>query len=235
MNATYRPIGADWPGKRTLWAARRDSRFQRHGKHVEGVGWTPGSKVPWNETLLLLDRELRELGAKAVVFQIDLKESDIRLDGLPRADARPSDPAVIVSFDSKHGPLRYFCDQFTDWHDNVRAIALGLEALRKVERFGITRKGEQYSGWRALPPASGNVEGVQHAFANPREAAAYMLQKAGVDLNVSDGKLPEIVVVDKVYRDDVFKRAALKVHPDQGGSRPDWDSLVEARRILETG
>src|ERR1700675_3855774 len=85
------------------------------------------------------------LDAKKLVFQIDVRESEIRLDGLPSARARPNDPAVIVSFDSKHGPLRYFCDQFTDWQDNIRAIALGLEALRKVERYGITHRGEQYA------------------------------------------------------------------------------------------
>jgi hypothetical protein len=34
---------------------------------------------------------------------------------------------------------------------NVRAIALALEALRKVDRYGVTKRGEQYAGWKALP------------------------------------------------------------------------------------
>jgi hypothetical protein len=42
-----------------------------------------------------------------------------------------------------------------DWQHNVRAIALGLEALRKVDRYGITRRGEQYAGWKALPAGIG--------------------------------------------------------------------------------
>lgn len=42
-------------------------------------------------------------------------------------------------------------DAFPHWQDNVRAIALGLEALRKVDRYGIGKRGEQYVGWRALP------------------------------------------------------------------------------------
>jgi hypothetical protein len=37
---------------------------------------------------------------------------------------------------------------------NARAIALGLEALRKVDRYRITKRGEQYTGWSALPPAT---------------------------------------------------------------------------------
>jgi hypothetical protein len=37
---------------------------------------------------------------------------------------------------------------------NARAIALGLEALRKVDRYRITKRGERYTGWSALPPAT---------------------------------------------------------------------------------
>ena len=62
----------------------------------------------------MLDRELSKLGAHSVVIELALDEGDIRLDGLPRADARPRHPGVIVSFDSKHGPLRYGTDAFPD-------------------------------------------------------------------------------------------------------------------------
>ena len=60
----------------------------------------------------------------------------------------PKGPAVIIAFESKHGPLKYATDVFDHWHANLRAIALGLEALRKVERYGITQRGEQYTGFR---------------------------------------------------------------------------------------
>lgn len=229
MNVTYRPVGADWPGQRTPGRERVKSRFQRtghwnHDTH-QHVG---GGKVPWPDTLGLLDRELRELGAASVVFQIDVRESDIRLDGMPSARARPTDPGVIISFRSRHGPLRYFCDRFTDWQDNVRAVALGLEALRKVERYGITHRGEQYVGWKALPASSGQVEGVIRQFGSVAEAAAYLIEKAGDNASLRG------VVEDKQYRDDVFRRAAKRVHPDGGGNRADWDALVEARRLIES-
>jgi hypothetical protein len=55
-----------------------------------------------------------------------------------------------VSFESRHGPLEYATDVFDDWQDNVRAIALGLEALRRVDRYGIAKRGEQYRGWKQL-------------------------------------------------------------------------------------
>lgn len=49
--------------------------------------------------------------------------------------------------------LVYATDACQFWQHNVRSIALGLEALRAVDRFGISRRGEQYAGFRAALPA----------------------------------------------------------------------------------
>lgn len=112
----------------------------------------------WSTTLAQLQAELYKLGAREAVIEIALTEGEIRLDGWPRASARPSHPGVIISFDSKHGPLRYGTDAFPNWQANVRAIALGLEALRRVERYGIGKRGEQYQGWKQLPAGPGSPE-----------------------------------------------------------------------------
>jgi hypothetical protein len=104
----------------------------------------------WGQTVDLLEREVWHLGARRAVLQLAVTEEDIRLDGAIRANARPAHPGAIVSFESKHGPLEYATDVFDRWQDNVRAIALGLEALRKVDRYGIAKRGEQYRGWKAL-------------------------------------------------------------------------------------
>lgn len=233
VKVTYRPIGHDWIGAKT--EARRHGRFYS-GSRYKGDQLIPGRKTPWSDTLALLDRELRHLGADGVIFQIDIPESMIRLDGMPRNDARPTDPAVIISFESKHGPLRYACDVFFDWRDNVRAIALGLEALRTVDRYGITHKAEQYKGFVALGMGTGVDEGVQRVFATVKEAAEFMLTRSEVAIDGNLDGLTASLVSDKNYRDFLFKRAALKLHPDAGGNnRSEWDSLVNARRILETG
>jgi hypothetical protein len=107
-------------------------------------------KAPWMDTVALLEREVGMLGGRQAVMQIAITEEDLRLDGRIRANARPTHPGVIVSFESRHGPLEYATDVFDDWQDNVRAIALGLEALRRVDRYGIAKRGEQYRGWKQL-------------------------------------------------------------------------------------
>lgn len=131
MHIRCRPISTFPP---EFQASRQSSQFT--------AGWTA--------TMELLQRELEKLRASEVVIELAVTEGDIRNDGWPRAGARPSHPGVIVSFDSTHGPLRYGTDAFPRWQENLRAIALGLEALRKVERYGIGRRGEQYQGWRQL-------------------------------------------------------------------------------------
>ena len=81
---------------------------------------------------------------------------------MPRANASPKSPAVVIAFESKHGPLQYATDAFTHWQANVRAVALGLEALRRVERYGITKHGEQYTGWKQL--GSGTPTWIFHGY-----------------------------------------------------------------------
>lgn len=121
----------------------------------------------WPDTLDLLDRETYMLGADVVVLQVDATEADVRRDGMLRANARVRFPGVRVSFDSVHGPLTYATDRYDDWRDNIRAIALSLEALRKVDRYGVVKRGEQYRGWVAIEaPASTTLQQAKDLIAS---------------------------------------------------------------------
>lgn len=104
----------------------------------------------YDDTIRLLDRETDYLGAPLVVIQIDVTREQIRLDGLPRASARPFSSGVRVSFASDYGPLMYATDRYLDWRDNLRAIALSLNALRAFDRYGVNERGQQYTGWLAI-------------------------------------------------------------------------------------
>jgi hypothetical protein len=135
IDARFRPL-ATWPYPPTR---KRRSRYT--------------FKAAWSDTLELLERELRLLRARDVVIGCGLREQDIRMDGWPRAAApHPPHPGVEVSFTTPHGRMVYATDGCELWEHNVRSIALGLQALRAVDRHGITRRGEQYAGFQALPP-----------------------------------------------------------------------------------
>lgn len=141
IDVTFRPIGVDWPDSHS--EDRVYSQF----------------KAPETDTWRILKRELGMLNAERVIIQIDLQEGQIRQDGWPKSGARQPDfPGVMLSFNSDFGPLEYHTDRFPRYLENLRAIALGLEALRRVERYGITKSGQQYTGWKALPKTAGHHE-----------------------------------------------------------------------------
>lgn len=211
MDYQFRPIDA-WPGE--LTRVHQRSRFDSS----------------YTDTLNLLDRELHHLRARDVVIQLALDEGQIRLDGLPRAQATPAHDGVILAFESMHGPLKYATDVFWGWQNNLRAIALGLEALRKVERYGITKRGEQYTGWKQL--GSGIAMGPP---AMSREDAAWFL----VEYGSPDGELSDPVGVVEALLEEfdelgesLFRSAAKILHPDAGGDAEEFKRLTEARELL---
>ena len=82
-------------------------------------------RAGYSTTLGQLAHEIDLLGATEAVIEAGFRLEDIRLDGLPRANARPpSHPGIRVSFESKHGPLAYATDSHEAWQHNLRAIAL---------------------------------------------------------------------------------------------------------------
>jgi len=126
-----------------------------------GTRYSP-FKASWSSTVSLLAKELRAHGARRTVLEVDMREQDFRVDGLPRADRRAHTPGIVLSFQATRVPgapsLRYEVTRYTDWKDNVRAVALGLEALRAVDRYGVTRRGEQYAGWKQLESGGPSID-----------------------------------------------------------------------------
>ena len=190
-----------------------------HGDHENSP-----FRVTWSTALDVLDLELFNLDAKNVVIEVDVPERGIRLDGRLRADARAVSPAVRLAFDSREGPLVYATDRFVrpswrsggmaaDWQHNVYAIALGLQALCKVDRYGITERGEQYAGWKAIEATPSGMG---------RDAAMAVLDgyAGGVWNLAAEGR-------------SVYRRARALAHPDRhGGDRTGWDLVEQAGRVL---
>lgn len=189
----------------------------------------------YSDTLEILDRELHQLGATSATLQVDATERDCRLDGQLRADARVAHPGVILTIETKrHGTLVYATDRFVSrgwsnrgggvsWKENLRAIALGLEALRKVERYGIADRGQQYAGYRELP------SGIELGRAMTIDEAARLLCDATMEEIGEDPTDIERVIG---VAQSLWREAAKTHHPDVGGDPETFRKLTQARDLL---
>lgn len=209
------PLPTVWPGKRNTSTKR--SPF----------------KTRWTRTLELLERELKHLDARNIEIAVDVRsERDIRADGMLRADARPRHP-VILSFtlpatstwdittqrnviDRPERRLQFPCDTYGWWEDNVYAIAMALENLRAVERWGVSQT-SQYEGFRALPAST--------AATMSTEDAAKILAS-----HIGGSHEPLIASVDRAR--DAARLASARTHPDRGGSTFAFQRVQEATRAL---
>ena len=180
----------------------------------------------WNDTLELLAKETHLLAPTGtsrnkhlVVLQVQATLRDIRIDGGLRANARLDGHGVVISFESRKGPLRFSCDTFITPSDrqlsyqaNVRAIALGLEALRLVDRYGVARTGQQYTGFASIEAV--NLRAPEDIIAK-----------------YSHLSVTEVKADPKRAR----RLALINAHPDHGGSRDDLSQVQKAAEHFRTG
>lgn len=174
----------------------------------------------WSATMDLLARELRMLNAREVVLQMDVRMEDLRRDGMVSASARPG-PSVILVFTSGANRLTFPCDRFNWWQTNVRAIALALEALRKVDRYGV-QAGRQYEGFKAL--GSGSANG-QPAAMTLEEAAKILAKHSDLPASVIEHDAQTMKVAARLAR--------ANAHPDRGGDTADFQRIDAAVKLLE--
>jgi hypothetical protein len=147
--------------------------------------------------------EIRRLGGRQVILSTNIP---LRRDGLPYADMRnPDDPGVAVYFNYKEKPMCFACDKYVRVGENARAIALTIEAIRGIERWGASDMMERaFKGFVAIA----------------EQAGEYWREVLEIPTNA------------KPTRDDIekaFKMAAHVYHPDKGGSHEEWLRLVNAR------
>lgn len=205
-----RPL-TTWPGQLTATHKQRRSPFS----------------APLGSTLSTLRTELASLSARHPILEVAIPPEQFRLDGRPRADARAVHAGVVLSLPTTSvGPLRYATDTFDTWQSNLRAIALGLEALRRVDRYGITRRGEQYTGFRALPP--GGIPMPAGAAMDIDTAYTVLADAAGVGSQT-------VRTSDPGQIRDLYRKASRRVHPDAGGSTAEFQRLQEAMRVIDAG
>jgi hypothetical protein len=204
LNAHFKPLH-QWHGPRT--ETRKDGTF----------------RSSWVQTLDLLEFELGKLRAKDIVIQIEDPGGieGIRNDGTIRMVSKnywPGKACVVLSFESPKGSISMPCDRYEDWKDNLRAIALSLEALRAVDRYGVTRGNEQYRGWTQIGNGNGKMS---------REVAIALIASL-VGANA--------VTLDQNWAtvgEAMLKRAKKLHHPDApGGSHETFVAIGQAEEVL---
>lgn len=221
MLLTFRPLAAT-DLLRPLSAPRKPNRF----------------RSSYGDTLALLEEELDHLDASEAMAQLVLPDLNgaLRLDGALRHDARVGHPGVVLTIVTpEHGTLVYPCDAFESryssdppsWQVNLRAVALGLEKLRRLDDYGITARGQQYAGFRELGAGQALGAGMTR-----REAAVILLDAAGWTTGEDN---VDRLLTDSTALDPIYRTAAKRHHPDALGAAGDltlFARLTEARDLL---
>jgi uncharacterized protein (DUF58 family) len=110
------------------------------------------------------------------------------------------------------------CDRYEDWKDNLRAIALSLEALRAVDRYGVTRGNEQYRGWTQIGNGNGKMD---------RASAIKFL----ASLHSSPPENLARLSTEELRA--ICRTAKIENHPDRpGGSHETFVAIGQAEEVL---
>lgn len=145
--------------------------------------------------------EIRTLGGRQTIISSNLP---LRIDGLPYANARPDngDSGVAVYFTYKSKQMCFACDRWAKVEDNMHAIALTINALRGVARWGTGDMMEAaFTGFAALP--------------SPGQATArgwMQILEVGHDVTLEKAK-------------ENYRRLSMIRHPDRGGSEDAMSEL----------
>lgn len=153
------------------------------------------------DAALRLEAELDRLGADDAKLSSSQK---LRLDGTPRSDlSEPADVGAAVYFTLKGQPRCLACDRWTRVADNIAALAQHIDALRRIDRYGVGTMEQAFAGYAALPPT-----------------AFDWAQVLGVTKSANRA---EIIAA--------HRQLSLKHHPDKGGRFEDMAKINEARDI----
>ena len=156
----------------------------------------------WNSTLWYVRDELKKLGA---VNEVISTNQPLRADGEPYASFRKiDDPGVAVYFVLDGVHVCFPCDRWSTIGENLRAIQVHIENLRRIQRLGVGKASQMFAGYKALTATAG------------------------------EGEDPFLVLgVAKTATEDQIRAAhralAIKAHPDAGGSSDQMARINSAR------
>lgn len=192
MQAIWRPLPA-WP--------------YAEGRRLAGDRFRSG----WEGALALLEAEIERLKGDEVVLGVVVDAGAIGFSGQLKAGSRTrfGHRGVEVSFElPRRGRVVFHTDAYDTVTANLRAVGLGLEALRAVDRHGVTTAGEQYAGFALLGPGPAALPAGVY-----RRGSAAELER-GRQLVAAAGSI---------------EAALMANHPDHGGRPVDLQAVLAFR------
>ncbi|MFC7134311.1 MULTISPECIES: J domain-containing protein [Salinibaculum] len=173
--------------------------------------------VTFHEALRRIETELLDrVGADD--WRVSTAAPHRKQDGMPYANANPSDPAVVVRWSKDGQQFAVACDHYTDWRDNARAIGLYIREKRKMSDRPVTTGQSEFATAR-LP--SGNEEAIV-ADAPADQPAPHEVLDVTPDA-------PEDVV------EAAYRQKTKTAHPDQGGSAEELKRVRQAKEAMLDG
>lgn len=102
-------------------------------------------------------KELKLLGAKDIILSTNIP---LKNDGLPYASFKvPEDKGVAVYFNLYNQPSVFACDRYDKIEDNMKAVMLTIEAMRGIDRWGVSELLKRaFTGFKALPESGSNTK-----------------------------------------------------------------------------
>lgn len=197
-----------WPTgwKRTPYGQRQRANFSKtksevqRGADGQAVNVKKVARIEAGDAAVKLEAQLDWLGAERAVLSTNV---EMRLDGRPKSGrVEPADPgaACYFTFNGKRTVLA--CDKWDRAADNIAAIANHIDALRRIDRYGVGTMEQAFAGYVAIPHAAGHDWWLELGVS--QDATADQIEAA-------------------------YRAKARTLHPDAGGSHEAMARLNAAR------
>jgi len=166
------------------------------------VGYKRTNSRTWSRFKVTMDKaqrflrdELSRMGATGLIISTNIP---VRKDGMLYADwmnKKIDDPGVAIYFKYKGKDVSMCCDQYNKIWENIYALGKGIEALRGMERWGVSDFLDRaFTGFTALPESKVTNEKTWCEILEVQPWAN----------------------ADQIK--EAYRKKAMEVHPDKGGT-----------------